>query len=72
MSRHFPFVKRTVEKIADGGPNIPLWNLVEFGDRDAIHRISTPNVNRFKTAVQALRVRGMYSIFKISYLYEQI
>ena len=72
MSVHFRFVKRAVEKIADGGPNIPLWNLVDFGDPHAIHRISTPDVNQFKTAIQALAIRRMYSIFKISYLYEQI
>ena len=71
MRSHFPFVKRTVEKIADGGPNIPLWNLVDFGDPDAIHRISTADVNQFKTAVQALAIRSMYSIFKLSNVYEQ-
>ena len=72
MRSHFPFVKRTVEKIADGGPNIPLWNLVDFGDKDAIHQKSTTDVNEFKTAIQALAIRGMYSIFKISCVYEQI
>ena len=66
MSVHFPFVKRAVEKIADGGPNIPLWNLVDFGDRDAIHRISTPDLNKFKRAVQALATRNPW------YVYEQI
>ena len=60
-------MKRTVEKIADGGPNIPLWNLIDFGDKDAIHRISTSDVNKFKTTIRALAIRsGMYSIFKIS------
>ena len=72
MSAHFPFVKRTVEKIAEGGPNIPHWNLIDFGDKDAIHRISTSDVNQFKTAIQALAIRGMYSIFKISCVSEQI
>ena len=57
MRSHFPFVKRTVEKIADGGPNIPLWNLVDFGDKNAIHRTSTSNLNHFKRAVQALKTR---------------
>ena len=72
MYLHFPFVKRTLEKIADSGSNIPLWNLVDFGDPDAIHRISTADVNQFKTAVQALAIRGMYSIFKLSNVYEQL
>ena len=72
MTDHFPFVKKAVEKIADGGPNIPLWNLVDFGDKDAIHQKSTTDVNEFKTAIKALRIRGMYSIFKISCVYEQI
>ena len=72
MAAHFPFVKKAVEKIADGGPNIPQWNLVDFGDKDAIHQKSTTDVNEFKTAIQALAIRRMYSIFKISYLYEQI
>ena len=71
MSLAFPLVKRTVQKIADGGPNIPLWNLIDFDDQ-VIHRISTPDVNQFKTAVEALFIRGMYSIFKISHVYEQI
>ena len=71
MTAHFPFVKKTFEKIADSGPNIPLWNLVDFADPDAIHRISTADVNQFKTAVQALAIRGMYSIFKLSNVYEQ-
>merc|ERR1712179_209721 len=57
MTAHFPFVKKTFEKIADSGPNIPLWNLVDFADPDAIHRISTADVNQFKTAVQALAIR---------------
>ena len=72
MTDHFPFVKKAVEKIADGGPNIPQWNLVDFGDKDAIHQKSTTDVNEFKTAIQALAIRGMYSIFKISHVYEQI
>ena len=74
MAAHFPFVKKAVEKIADGGPNIPEWNLVDFGDKDAIHQKSTTDVNEFKTAIQALSIvanRGMYSIFKISCVYEQ-
>ena len=64
-------MKKTFEKIADSGPNIPLWNLVDFADPDAIHRISTADVNQFKTAVQALAIRSMYSIFKLSNVYEQ-
>ena len=63
MSAHFPFVQRTISRIADGGPNIPLWNLIDFADPDAIHRISTPDVGQFKAAVQNLRIRGMLKIF---------
>ena len=60
MSRAFPLVKKTVQKIADGGPNIPLWNLLTFGDVQVMHRISTPDVNKFKTTVQALAINGKY------------
>ena len=63
MRKHFPFVQRTISRIADGGPNIPQWNLIDFADPDAIHRISTPDVGQFKAAVQNLRIRGMLKIF---------
>ena len=65
MRKHFPFVQRTISKIADGGPNIPQWNLIDFADPDAIHRISTPDVGQFKAAVQNLRIRGMFKILNI-------
>ena len=58
MRSHFPFVKRTVEKIADGGPNIPLWNLVDFGDKNAIHRTRTSHLSHFKNAIKALKTRN--------------
>ena len=58
MRREFPLVKRTVEKIADGGPNIPLWNLIGFGGPHLNHHISTSDVNQFKTAIQALALCG--------------
>ena len=72
MCSHFPFLKTTVEKIADGGRNIPMWNLfgiggnIKGGARGVIHRISTADVYQFKRNVQALTCRGMYSIFTIS------
>ena len=75
MCSHFPFLKTTVEKIADGGRNIPMWNLFGIGGkgfgRGVIHRISTADVYQFKRNVQALTCRGMYSIFTISYVYKK-
>ena len=70
MSRAFPLVKRTVQKIADGGPNIPLWNLISFFG-EVIHRISTPDVNQFKANVQALAIHGMFLVFNILRVYQQ-
>ena len=60
MQAHFPFVQKAIARIADNGPNIPEWNLVDFADPDAIHRISTPDVGQFKAAVQKLAIRGEY------------
>jgi len=57
MCSHFPFLKTTVEKIADGGRNIPMWNLFGIG-RGVPHRINTADVNQFKRNVQALNCDG--------------
>jgi len=57
MCSHFPFLKTTVEKIADGGRNIPMWNLFGIGG-GVKHLISTADVNQFKRSVQALNCRG--------------
>ena len=61
MCSHFPFLKTTVEKIADGGRNIPMWNLFGIGG-GVIQKISTADVNQFKRSVQALDCRGKYSM----------
>ena len=70
QARFFSFVLATVSRIIDSGSNVPLWNLVEFGDPDVAHKITTPYAAQMKAAVQALRVYDEHgnTDFKESYM----
>ena len=68
--QYFSFALSTVSRIIDSGSNVPLWNLVEFGDPDVAHKITTPYAAQMKAAVQALRVYDEHgnTDFKESYM----
>ena len=70
QARFFSFVLATVSRIIDSGSNVPLWNLVEFGDPDVAHKITTYDAAQMKAAVQALRVYDEHgnTDFKESYM----